>query len=217
MECKVIPPLVKIDHCNIICKMYLSTRRNNVFKRTVWNYNVFNDIDDIVTYWSSLLMQTATEFITNTTVTVRAREKPWVNGDLKTLIRRRNVLWRRYRRSRSDAHFNTFKIVRNQVVALNRTLRLNYYTSLGEELSRSDMPNRKWWKTVRQVTGDKVCTSIPPLIENGVSLTDPCVKAAIFNQYFTSIGKTTLYYPLNTRRRQDYLICLFQYQKLRRF
>ena len=69
MECKVIPHLVKIDHCNIICKMYLSTRRNNVFKRTVWNYkkynldglvealssapwdagfNVFNDIDDIV-------------------------------------------------------------------------------------------------------------------------------------------------------------------------
>ena len=53
-------------------------------------------------------------------------------------------------------------------------------------LSSSDMPNRKWWKTVRQVTGDKVCTSILPLIENGVSLTDPCVKAAIFNQYFTS-------------------------------
>ena len=116
--------------------MYLSTKRNNVFKRTVWNYkkcnldglvealssapwdagfNVFNDIDDIVTYWS---------FIPNTTVTARAREKPWLNGDLKRLIRRRNVLWRRYRRSRSDAHFNTFKIVRNQVVALNRTLRL---------------------------------------------------------------------------------------------
>ena len=206
-ECKVIPPLVKIDHCNIICKIYLSTRRNNVFKRTVWNYkkcnldglvealssapwdagfNVFNDIDDLVTYWSSLLMQTAAEFIPNTTVTVRAREKPWVNGDLKRLIRRRNVLWRHYRRSRSDAHFNTFKIVRDQVVALNRTLRLNYYTSLGEELSSSDMPNRKWWKTVRQVTGDKVCTSIPPLIENGISLTDPCVKAAIFIQYFTS-------------------------------
>ena len=207
MECNVIPPLVKIDHCNIICKMYLSTRRNNVFKRTVWNYkkcnidglvealssapwdagfNVFSDIDDIATYWSSLLMQTAAEFIPNTTVTVRAREKPWVNGDLKRLIRRRNVLWRRYRRARSDAHLNTFKLVRNQAVALNRTLRLNYYTSLGEELSSSDMPNRKWWKTVRQVTGDKVCTSIPPLIENGVSLTDPCVKAVIFYQYFTS-------------------------------
>ena len=48
------------------------------------------------------------------------------------------------------------------------------------------MPNRKWWRIVRQVTGDKVCTSITPLIENGVSLTDPCVKAAIFNYYFTS-------------------------------
>ena len=86
---------------------------NNVFKRTVWNYktcnidglvealssapwdagfNVFKYIDDIVTYWSSLLMQAAAEFITNTTVTVRAREKPWVSDDLKRLIRRRNVL-----------------------------------------------------------------------------------------------------------------------------
>ena len=99
MECNVIPPQGKIDHCNIICKMYLSTRRNNVFKCTVWNYkkcnienlvealssapwdagfNVFNDIDDIVTYWS-LLMQTAAEFIPNTTVTVRAKEKPLID------------------------------------------------------------------------------------------------------------------------------------------
>ena len=184
---------------------------------------LYADIDDIVTYWSLLLMQIAAEFIPNTTVTVRAREKPWVNGDLKRLIRRRNVLWRRYRRSRSDAHLNTFNIVRNQVVALNRTLRLNYYTSLGEELSSSDMPNRKWWKTVHQVTGDKVCTSIPPLIENGVSLMNQVWKLPFLtNTLPVSVHnhpeqKTTLYHPLNTRRRQDYLICTSQYQKLRRF
>ena len=27
---------------------------------------------------------------------------------------------------------------------------------------------------------------MPQLFENGVPLTDPCVKAVIFNQYFTS-------------------------------
>ena len=52
MECKVIPPLVKIYHCNIICKMYLSTRRNNVFKHTVWNYRKCN-LDGLVEALSS--------------------------------------------------------------------------------------------------------------------------------------------------------------------
>ena len=33
MECGIIPHVVKIYHCKIICKMSLSTRRNHVLKR----------------------------------------------------------------------------------------------------------------------------------------------------------------------------------------
>ena len=48
------------------------------------------------------------------------------------------------------------------------------------------MPGRKWWKTVKQVTGDKVYSGIPTLIENGSPIIDSIEKANIFNEYFAS-------------------------------
>ena len=48
------------------------------------------------------------------------------------------------------------------------------------------MPGRKWWKTVKQVTGDKVYSGIPTLIENGSPIIDSIEKANIFNEYFSS-------------------------------
>ena len=80
------------------------------------------------------------------------------------MIRRRNLLWRRYKRSGSADHYATFKLLRNRVVYLNRQLRNVYYSGLGEELSSPTMPGRKWWKTVKQVTGDKMYSGIPTLI-----------------------------------------------------
>ena len=174
--CDVLPPISNLDHCNIICKFSVSSCLNHNYKHTVWDFknanmvalndallnapwdvgfDIFNDIDDIVMYWSSLLMQVASDFIPNRIVTVHPKEKPWVNADLKKMIRRRNLLWRRYKRSGSADHYATFKLLRNRVVSLNRQLRNVYYSGLGEELSSPTMPGRKWWKTVKQVTGDK--------------------------------------------------------------
>ena len=59
------------------------------------------------------------------------------------MIRRRNLLWRRYKRSGSADHYATFKLLRNRVVSLNRQLRNVYYSGLGEELSSPTMPGRK--------------------------------------------------------------------------
>ena len=114
-------------------------------------------------YWTNLLIQVSSEFIPHREVTVHPKEKPWINTELKRMIRRRNLLWSRFSRSGSADHYATFKLFRNRVVSLNRQLR----NSLGEELSSPSMPNRKWWNTVRQVTGDKVYFGIPTLIENG--------------------------------------------------
>ena len=131
-------------------------------------------------------MQVASDFIPNRVVTVHPKEKPWVNTDLKKMIRRRNLLWRRYKRSGSGDHYATFKLLRNRLVSLNRQLRNVYYSGLGEELSSPTMPGRKWWKRVKQVTGDKVYSGIPTLIENGSPIIDSIEKANIFNDYFAS-------------------------------
>ena len=207
VDCDVLPPISHLDHCNIISKFSVSSCLNHNYKRTVWDlknanmvalndallnapwdvgFDIFNDIDDFVMYWSNLLMQVASDSIPNRVVTVHPKEKPWVNADLKKMIRRRNLLWRRYKRSGSADHYATFKLLRNRVVSLTRQLRIVYFSGLGEELSSPTMPGRKWWKTVKQVTGDKVYSGIPTLIENGSPIIDSIEKANIFNEYFAS-------------------------------
>ena len=59
--------------------------------------------------------------------------------EIKKLIRRRNFMWRRYKRSGSADHYlqHLIKLLRSRVVSLNRQLRNVYYSGLGEELNRS--------------------------------------------------------------------------------
>ena len=77
-------------------------------------------------------MQVASNFIPNSVVTVHPKEKPWVNTDLKKMIKRSNLLWRRYQRSGSADHYRTFKLLLSRVVSLNWQLRNVYALAWGE-------------------------------------------------------------------------------------
>ena len=80
---------------------------NDALVNAPWDegFDMFNDINDIVMNWSNLLMQAATDIIPNRVVTAHPKEKAWVNADLKKkMIRRCNILWRRYKRSGSADH-----------------------------------------------------------------------------------------------------------------
>lgn len=49
---------------------------------------------------------------------------------------------------------------------------------------------KKWWAIVKRIYGNNRPSSIPTIIENHVSITDPVHKARIFNDYF--IAQTEL-------------------------
>ena len=75
VDCDILPPISNLDHCNIFCKFSVSSCHN--YKRTVWDFknanmvalndvllnapwdvgfDISNDINNIVMYWSNLLM-----------------------------------------------------------------------------------------------------------------------------------------------------------------
>ena len=151
---------------------------------------MYDDIDDKLSYWYDLFALIMADYIPHNTVTVHVKEKPWVNCALKRLIRRRNVLWKRYKRTQQSTHYNCFKALRNRVTSLNRSLRKTYYKNLGEELCSSQISERQWWKTVKRVTGASVQRSIPVLIEQDLPVSDPVQKANIFNL------QISVHYPL---------------------
>ena len=203
--CDILSPISNCDHATIICKLSVASPLNKSFKRTVWNLkkanfeefrhalqsapwdtgiDMYDDIDDKLSYWYDLFALIMADYIPHNTVTVHVKEKPWVNCELKRLIRGRNVLWKRYKRTQQSTHYNCFKALRNRVTSLNRSLRKTYYQNLGEELCSSQISERQWWETVKKVTGASVQRSIPVLIEQDLPVSDPVQKANIFNSYF---------------------------------
>jgi hypothetical protein len=126
------------------------------------------------------------EYIPHKIVTIRPGQKPWVTGELKSLIRNRNRLWRHYKSTQNRQHFLNFKTMRNRVVSLTRRLKTNYIQQLQNELCDPALSTKRWWHLVKQVTGNKITSGIPPLLENGTTVTDSKHKATVFNNYFCS-------------------------------
>ena len=100
----VSPPLANLDHCTIYCTLNIDTYRSKSYKRTVWDYKTANiqglnealerapfdlpymlyeNINDIVEFYNSLILSACKEHIINKTVTVRTKDKPWMCNEVK--------------------------------------------------------------------------------------------------------------------------------------
>ena len=60
------------------------------------------------------------QFIPSKKLLLEQIKKPWITNELKKYIRKRNNLWKRYKRTCNINHCNSFKRVRNHVTSLNR-------------------------------------------------------------------------------------------------
>ena len=112
---------------------------------------MYDDNDDKLSYWYDLFALIMADYIRHNTVTVHVKEKPWVNCELKRLIRRCNVLWKRYKCTQQSTHYNCFKALRNRVTSLNRSLCKTYYQNLGEELCSSQILERQRGKLSKRL------------------------------------------------------------------
>ena len=201
-----LAPIGSRDHYVVFCRLKLTVVKPNSYKRQVWNYNsadwtglsnaldnapfdtaytIYEDINDIVHYWTNLVTSTCAEFIPSRSVTIRARDKPWVTNELRWLIRKRNRCWKRFKKSNNQAHFQIYKRVRNATVLLNRKCIKDYAVSIDTKLQNSDDP-KIWWHNVKALLSSKAHLSIPPILINGKPLSSNSDKADAFNRYFIS-------------------------------
>lgn len=126
VESGVWPPVGTSDHCAVYCRIDFKIKKTKPFSRNIWLYdkaNIVNlhqhlsriqwyemfsnvdNVDDICSAWSSLFLNICSEHIPNKTVTIHPKDKPWLDRELKLIMRRRNRLWRRWRRTmRADHH-----------------------------------------------------------------------------------------------------------------
>ena len=93
----ISPPLANLDHCTIYCTLNIKLHRIKAFTRTVWDYNsadkgtlneamnnapwdlpyiLYEDLNEVVEFNSSIISAVCAENIRNKTVTIRTKDKP---------------------------------------------------------------------------------------------------------------------------------------------
>lgn len=205
LDSHILAPIDKCHHCPTFCKLAVRLPKDKPYKRTVWDlknidiaglslaltsapwnvaYDIYDDIDDIEHYWTSLFIDTAKQFIPMRIITVRPRNKPWITKTLNILIRKKNRLWRRFKKTQKPEHLNIYRNVRNQTVREITKAKNRYYNSIIPTLQNPDLNPKKWWSLTKSLLNNKTQTAIPPLFEQSSVVTDAAQKAEIFNVFF---------------------------------
>ena len=60
----------------------------------------------------------------------------------------------------------------------------NYFLKVGNTLANTGTSSRTYWSLINSVLNKAKVPIIPPLLENGLFVTDFAEKAQIFNDYF---------------------------------
>ena len=121
---------------------------------------------------------------------IRVSEKycPWINADLKRLIRTRDRLKRSAVKHKSQVMISSYKQCRNQVNTLNVTLKRQYFS---DKILQQKGNMKESWQTINQLLNKRSkSTNIYSLSDSSQTLFDKQRISDKMNQFFCSVGKT---------------------------
>ncbi len=194
-----------IDHRIIFGILRIFNPLPSKLRRTVLNYNkadfekinndlvsapwdlafyLYDDIDDILNYYYGILNGTIDEHIPKKEIIKRKKDKPWMNGYLRWLIRIRNRWNGTYDRTQREDHKFIRNHYRNLFTREKKFAKRNYYGKLKSNLSSKNITIKKFWSIMKELHGAKIKETIPTLIDEGISYTTDLEKANLFGKFF---------------------------------
>ena len=115
---------------------------------------------------------------------LKPRSKPWVTPYIQNLIKHRDKLLSKLRKSHSIVTENLHKKFRNRVVSENRKSKIQYCDSYFQQ-NKANMKNL--WTGIKEIINTKSKSSLQStsrLIVGGKTYNDPQQMANIFNNFF---------------------------------
>lgn len=232
----VMSPIARCHHCPTLCNLTITLPKDKPYKRTMWDfkhadiiglnaslhaapwyiaYDIFENTDDLVHYWTTLFYETVKEHIPCREITIYPKNKPWVDKKLKLLFRKRSRLWRRYKKTKNPDHFNAFRTIRNLVTRENRRAKCHYFNRVIPILENPNTNAKQFWSLTKSLLNNKSQSGIPPLAEENSIITDCTQKAELFNHYFakqTQLPPHASVHPLpdfsySTDERLSEIVC----------
>lgn len=108
--------------------------------------------------------------------------KPWINGNIIDMIKKKDKLYKVAIKTKSIIDMNKHKVIRNRVVDLIRVSKQEYYEF---NVVNNKNDSRKMWKTLKELIGDKKNSNSIKEIQFGKKVeSDSCIIANKLNNYF---------------------------------
>ena len=187
---------VTIDYCNVTLFHHDYSKFSeqafvNSFNKLSWddindvNLNINNKFDKFY----EKVHHTVIEHVPLKKVNkkqLKLRLKPWVNSHIQKLIKHREKLLRKLRKSHSAATEELYKKFRNRVVAKNRKSKIQYYKNY---FQKNTAKIKNLWTSIKEIINTKSKSSlqnISQLVVDDKTHTDPQDIANIFNKFFVS-------------------------------
>ena len=142
-------------------------------------------VNDMVSEFTTTVLDILSRFIPNKIAICNDKDPPWITPEIKTAIKRKHRVYNRYvKRGRRLDEWENVRVIRNDTSKMITTDKDNHFASLGRKLSNPNIGIKKYWSTLNRIINKKNVSSVPPLIENDVFVTNFQEKANIFNNHF---------------------------------
>ena len=174
ISCSTVSPLSTSDHLGILLTYKLPTtnKRPRSCRRTVWCYSQGDyekacelldrvdwdqlmdepDVDQCWQSWQSTYLNIISKCIPKKVLSSR-RNLPWINPSICQAIKRRNSLFKAYKRSSSSFKLLQYKFIRNRIVSEVRKAKLEFFKRL------QTVDAKTFWKLFKLLTRKE--SSIP--------------------------------------------------------
>ena len=109
---------------------------------------IFNDINDCYYAWYTLFMEIANEHAPIRTKKCKKRQVPWMNLEIKELMRQRDLIRRTASKQKKEIYFKLYKCLRNHLTSELRKAKREYFYYLLPD--KSPTP-QTFWNNVKQL------------------------------------------------------------------
>ena len=134
---------------------------------------------------NEVLLNIYSNFIANRVKAIRPHQAPWITPTVKHFLRNKCRAYKILVRigQPEDGHEGMQKMIAEGSKMIEEAKR-DYFLKAGKTLARPGTPSKTYWSLINTVLNKAKIPIIPPLLENGLFVTDFTQKAQLFNNYF---------------------------------
>ena len=143
----------------------------------------FDDLDDVVEAWNVLFLEILNRHAPAQKIRVRAKSLPWVDDELRVLMRQRDWLHKKAIESGDNDLWDIYRAARNHVNVELKRSKAEYFHGL---CSNSKKHASQLWKHINELLSRNSKATVESVCIGNSEISDPEPVAEVLNNHFIS-------------------------------